>query len=131
MRTLSVVRPLLASARLIGLGGAISAFVLWIVFFVGSFRVLGEDFGITTGTLVQAALMAALAIVAAWASLRLVAPVLIVVSVVSFVPVGFYLMLLSGYLWWIGVCNLLCLAAGLIMAVGLRLARPARREVAG
>jgi len=94
-------------------------------------RALEQDFGITPATLVQSAIMAALALVAAWASLRTASLVLVMVSVISFVPVGLYTLLLSGYGSWIGICNLLCLAAGLLMAVCDRLARAERRNAVG
>lgn len=74
--------------------------------------------------------MAVLALVAVWASLRLAPLVLIAVSAVSFMPVGLYSLLLPGYLKWIGVCDLLCLAAGLLMSFGVRL-RSAHRGTAG
>jgi hypothetical protein len=131
VRLSSVVRALLASARLVGFGAALCAFVLWVVDFLGAARALDQDFGVTTGTLVQAALMAALALVAAWASFRPAPLVLVMISVISFVPVGFYLLLLSGYVRWIGICNLLCLAAGLLMVVCVRLTRAERREAVG
>jgi hypothetical protein len=102
-----------------------------VVLFVGEARVLEQDFGITPATLVQDAIMAALALVAAWASLRTASLVLVAVSVVSFAPVGFYLMLLGDYYTWIEVCNLLCLAAGLLMAVCDRLARAGRHDAVG
>ena len=101
----SVVRTLLASARLVGFGAALCAFVVWVMLFIGEARALEQDFGITPATLVLDAIMAALALVAAWASLRTASLVLVMISVVSFVPVGFYALLLSGYGTWIGVCN--------------------------
>ncbi len=123
MRRSSVARALLASVRLVGFGAALCAFGLWVVFFVGDARALEQDFGITTGTLVVDAVMATLALVAAWASFRPAPLVLVAVSAVSFLPVGFYTLLLPGYFSWIGICNLSCLAAGLLMAVCARLAR--------
>ena len=131
MRSSSAVRTLLALARLVGFGAALCAFVLWVVIFIGEARVLGRDFDITPATLVQDAIMATLALVAAWASLRSASLVLIVVSVVSFVPVGFYLMLLGDYFGWIGVCNMLWLAAGVLMAVCGWVARVERRNAVG
>jgi hypothetical protein len=131
MRPSSVVRVLLTSARLVGFGAALCAFVLWVVLFVGDARALEQDWGITPATLVQAAIMAALALVAAWASLRPAPLVLVVISVISFVPVGFYLMLIGGYGTWIGVCNLLWLAAGVFMAVCGWLARAESRDAVG
>jgi len=128
VRSSSDVRVALALARLVGFGAALCAFVLWVVTFIGEARVLEQDFGITPVTLVLDAIMAALALVAAWASLRSASLVLVAVSAVSFVPVGFYLMLLGGYFTWIGVCNLLCLAAGLLMVV-CRLAIRAERRI--
>jgi hypothetical protein len=129
VRPSSDVRILLALARLVGFGAALCAFVLWVVIFIGEARVLGQDFGITPAALVLDAIMAALALVAAWASLRSASLVLVAVSVVSFVLVGFYLMLLGDYFTWIGVCNLLWLAAGLLMVIGVRLSQTERREV--
>jgi hypothetical protein len=131
VRPSSVVRALLASARLVGFGAALCAFVLWVVLFIGEARVLQQDFGIIPATLVQSAIMAVLALVAAWASLRTASLVLVAVSVISFVPVGFYAMLLGDFGTWIGVCNLLWLAAGSIMAVCGRLARGERRNAVG
>jgi hypothetical protein len=130
VRPSSVVRALLASARLVGFGAALCAFVLWVVHIIDEVGVLEQDFGITPDTLVLDAIMAALALVAAWASLRSAQLVLVAISVVSFVPVGFYLLLFLYYGSWIGVCNLLCLAAGLLMAVCIRLSQAERREVA-
>ena len=124
MRSSSVVSGL---ARLVGFGAALCAFVVWVVILIGEARALEQDFGITPATIVTSAVIAALALVAAWASLRTASLVLIIVSVVSFFPVGFYMLLLSGYGTWIGVCNLLCLAAGLLMAASNRLARAERR----
>ena len=131
MRSWSGVRTLLASARLVGFGAALCACVLWVVIFIGQARVLEQDFGITPATLVLDAIMATFTLVAAWASLRSASLVLVVVSIVSFVPVGFYLMLLGDYFALIGVCNLLCLAAGLLMAVCGRLTRAQRTSAAG
>jgi hypothetical protein len=129
VRPSSVVRTLLASARLVGCGAALCAFVLWVVIFIGEARALEQDFGITPAALVQSAIMAALALVAASASLRTASLVLVLISIISFMPVGYYSLLLSGYGSWIGVCNLLCLAAGLLMAVCVRLSRAERHEV--
>lgn len=131
MRLSSIVRALLASARLVGFGAALCAFVLCVVMLVGDARALEQDFGITTGTLVVDAVMATLALAAAWASFRLAPLVLVAVSAVSFVPAGFYVLLLPGYFRWIGICNLLCLAAGLLMAVCARLAGAESQGAAG
>jgi hypothetical protein len=131
VRPSSVGRTLLALARLVGFGAALCAFVLWVVPFIGEARVLEQDFGITPATLVQAVIMAALALGAAWASLRTASLILVMISVVSFVPVGFYALLLSGYDTWIGVSNLLCLAAGVLMAVCDRIAGAERRSAVG
>jgi len=127
VRSSSVVRGLLALARLVGFGAALGAFVVWGVVFVGDARVLGEDWGITPATLIQDAIMAALALVAAWASVRGAALILVAISTVSFVPVGLYMMLLGGTYGLVGVCNLLCGAAGLLMAVCVRLPGAERR----
>ena len=93
--------------------------MLWVVFLVVDARALEQD-GIITGTLVVDAVMATLALVAAWASFRPAPLVLVVVSAVSFLPVGLYVLLSPGYFSWIGVCNLLCLAAGMLIAVCVR-----------
>jgi len=121
VRFSTIVPAVLTSARLVGFGAALGAFVVWVVVFVGDARALGEDWGITPATLIQAAIMAGLALVTAWASLRGAALALATVSLISFVPVGLYMMLLGGAYALVGVCNLLCGAAGLLMAVCVRL----------
>ena len=117
MRLSTAVPAIPTSARLVGFGTALCASVLWVAMLVGDARALGEDFGITPATLMQAAIMAALALMAAWTSLRGASLALVTISAVSFVPVGFYALLLGGLYGLIGVCNLLCMAAGLLMAV--------------
>ncbi|HJQ29598.1 MAG TPA: hypothetical protein VJ827_09660 [Rubrobacter sp.] len=101
MRPSSAVRILLASAPLVGFGAALCTFVLWVVLFIGEARILEQDFGITPATLALDAIMVALAVV--WASLRSAALLLVVISFLSFVPVGLYALLLGDYGTWIGV----------------------------
>ncbi len=63
-----------------------------------------------------AALMIVLALAAAWASLNTKPLILLFAFVGSFVPSGFYMLLLTPSPFkWIGVGNLLYLVAGLLM----------------
>jgi hypothetical protein len=95
---------LLSLARAVGLAAACAAIVLY-----GS--VFAEE---PTWPI---AVMILLALLAAWASLTIRPLVLCGVFFASFFPIGLYLTFTSGFLKWIGVCDVLYLVAARLMLV--------------
>ena len=130
MRAWIVARPPLLATRLVGFASALAAFVLWVVFLIRAASTLGEPFGFDAVTLVLAASYATLALVAAWASLFHFPRVLVASSLLLW-PVTLYSLGVPDPIRWIGVCQLLCLAAGLAMLAQVRLAGSARRQAPG
>ncbi len=115
MRWTADARPmLLILARSVGLVGAFSTAVLWLVFvFFNPY--LSPDQAPDPGPYVMGAMMVLLSVAAAWAVLKLRTGILFLAFAASFVPVGFYVLLTPSIFKWIGVCNLLYLVAGLLM----------------
>lgn len=106
--------PVLQAARWLGLAAAVGTVLLYgqLIFFNPY-----SDQGLSPNTYGLAILMSLVALLAAWASLKLKAPLLVAAFLISFFPVGLYLLGTPGLFRWIGVCNLLYLVTGLTIAV--------------
>jgi hypothetical protein len=98
--------------RLIGLTGAILSIVLygWFVFFNPY-----SNQGLTTEVYGMVSLMSLLALLAGWAAFKFKPGWLFAAFLLSFFPVGLYLLGTPGVFRWIGVANLLYLLAALSM----------------
>ena len=96
--------------RLIGLTGAgLSLFLYsWFVFFNPY-----SDQGLNSEVYSVAILMSLLALLAGWAAFKFKPGWLLAAFLLSFFPVGLYLLGTPGIFRWIGVANLLYLLAGL------------------
>ncbi len=97
-------------SRWLGAAAALASVSLWAVFvcfnpFVG--------LGVSSGSYAVAAVMVAVALLALWAALSFRPGWLCAAFAASFVPVGFYLLLVSGIFKWVGIANLLYLVAAL------------------
>ena len=116
-----ITRLFLALGRLVGLAAALSAITLYVVLVFFNPYVTSPGQGeADVMPHVVVALMVALALTAAWASLRGKPLVLVLAFILSFVPFGLYMLGTPGVFLWIGVADLLYLFAALVLA-GARL----------
>lgn len=102
-----------ATGRVLGVVSSASSAVLWVVFLLNPYGGQGG----TLGTALVGCLMIVLAIVGIVASIQVRSLLLAVVAVISFMPVGLY-MLGSPAVWkWIGVSEIVMFLAAIIMGV--------------
>lgn len=114
-------RALLHMARIIGLAASLLNIVLLLVLvFFNPY----SSRGITAGTYGVAAALSALALLVAWACVKIKPVVIFLAALVSLIPHGFYLLHTPGVFRWIGVSNMLYLVAGINMVVALRRGNP-------
>ncbi len=106
--------------RLVGILGAVGTVVLW-GYFVSYNPYAAE--GITGATYAVAAGMAVLAILGGVSAWKRRPSFLFAVFVLSFLPVGFYMMGPPGHFKWIGLFNALFLVSGFLMLVGRKAVR--------
>lgn len=99
-------------ARTLGALACGGAIALWLVFLFANPHGQG---GRTAGTFFVAATMLALAAAGTVASIAGEPFWMGMVAAVSFCPVGFYVLLTPSVFLWIGVCNLLLLAAAILL----------------
>ena len=107
---------LLTFSRILGFAAAIVYIVLYVVFM---FTVYGSS-GVDWMTYAMGGYMILLGLLAAWSSLKSAVLLLTAAFIASFFlpPVGLYFLGVPSFMFWAGVCNLLYLAAAIIMLVG-------------
>ena len=113
--------PFLQVIRLIGLTGAGVSLVLYGCFvFFNPY----SDQGLNPQVYIVVILMSLLALLAGWAAIKFKPGWLLAAFLLSFFPVGLYLLGTPGVFRWIGLGNLLYLLAGLSLILYRRQQRP-------
>jgi hypothetical protein len=111
---------MLTLSRLVGLAASVGVISLWSIFsFLNPY---GYE-GMSSAVYLIAALMIVLGVVGIVAVLTERSRLMVAVFVLSFVPIGFYLLGAPGLFRWIGIFNILFLLSGLVM-LALRHKRP-------
>jgi hypothetical protein len=105
---------MLTLSRLVGLSASIGVISLWSIF---SFLNPYGYQGITGSTYLIAVFMILLGVVGVVAVLTEQSWLMFAIFVLSFVPIGFYLLSTPGIFRWIGIFNLLFLLSGLVILV--------------
>ena len=107
--------PLLTFARILGFGAGIGTIILYgaALFFNAPARSVSNE----TDVYVVGAGICLLGLVAAWGALARKPVLLFVAFVVSFFPVGLYILGTESIFAAIGICHLLYVVAGIIMVI--------------
>ncbi|HYP28814.1 MAG TPA: hypothetical protein VE262_19030 [Blastocatellia bacterium] len=98
--------------RVVGFVAATTATILYLMFVF--FNPYGNEF-LSGETYILVAVLISLACLSGWASLMNKPLFMLIVSVLSFIPVGFYLLLTPGIFKYIGFCNLICIGIAILM----------------
>lgn len=120
--------PLFTIARILGLGAALGTMILYSAFLVlfAAYNTAPADpslppEGLNIGAIVVGMGIILLALLAAWGALTGRPMLLFIAFVLSFFPVGLYMLGAPSIFAAIGICHLLYLVAGIVMLIQRRM----------